>query len=63
MNHQTHDPSTTTHARNTYVSVIPEVGVERITRNQQTTRPRTRLGRKLTPEEIEEAIERGEGND
>ena len=38
-------------------------GDEIIMRKARTSRPRVRLGRKLTLEEIEEAIERGEGGD
>ena len=37
-------------------------GDEIIMRKTKTSRPRVRLGRKLTLEEIEEAIERGEGS-
>ena len=38
-------------------------GDEIIMRKTKTSRPRVRLGKKLTLEEIEEAIERGEGGD
>ncbi|BAB65851.1 AbrB/MazE/SpoVT family DNA-binding domain-containing protein [Sulfurisphaera tokodaii] len=37
-------------------------GDEIVLRKVKSERPRIRLGKKLYPEEIEEAIERGEGN-